>query len=154
MQKHFPWYPLLALLLVVKGSISYNLCTSRIAVVNLQVHVFSLLIWNLPKGGTPLWKAKDIFEGIRIKFHQGVLKGRGKRGYRGKAQNEGYFANSHKLLVRQTSYHHHWHSHAQQPIYMHFQVILRSSSWSKTTLFVYFLRNKYGFQMGNAMEKI
>ena len=35
-------------------------------------------------------KVKDIFW-IRIKFHLGMAKGRGKRGYGGEAQNEGYF---------------------------------------------------------------
>ena len=35
-------------------------------------------------------KVKDIF-GIRIKFHLGRGKGRGKREYGGEAQNEGYF---------------------------------------------------------------
>ena len=35
-------------------------------------------------------KVKDIF-GTRIIFHLGRTKGRGKRGYGGKAQNEGYF---------------------------------------------------------------
>ena len=36
-------------------------------------------------------KIKDIFEGLRIKFHLGRAKGRGERGYGGEAQNEGYF---------------------------------------------------------------
>ena len=47
---------------------------------------------------------------------------------------------SHKLLVRQTSNHHHCNWHAPKPIYKDFQVILSSSSWSKTTLFLYFKR--------------
>ena len=54
-------------------------------------------------------KVKDIFRGIRIKFHLRRTKGRGKR------------------------------------------AIFSSSSWSKTTLCI--LRNKYGFPIGNAMEK-
>ena len=37
------------------------------------------------------WKVRDIFGGIRIKFHLGRSKGRGNRGYGGEAQNEGYF---------------------------------------------------------------
>ena len=36
-------------------------------------------------------KVKDIFFWIRIKFHPGRANGRGKRGYGGEAQNEGYF---------------------------------------------------------------
>ena len=32
-----------------------------------------------------------IFSEIRIKFHQGRTKGRGRRGYGGEAQNEDYF---------------------------------------------------------------
>ena len=35
-------------------------------------------------------RSKIIF-GITIKFHMGRAKGRGKRGYGGEAQNEGYF---------------------------------------------------------------
>ena len=45
---------------------------------------------------------------------------------------------SHKLLVRQTFYYHHCNWHAQKPPYKHFQVILSSSSSSKTTLLVCF----------------
>ena len=58
---------------------------------------------------------------------------------------------SHKLLVRQTSNHHHCNWHAQKSTSMDFEVILSSSSWSKTPLCI--LRNKYGIQIGNAMEK-
>ena len=42
--------------------------------------------------------------------------------------------------------------HAQKPICIEFRVILSSFSWSKSTLCI--LRNKYGFQIGNAKEKI
>ena len=35
-------------------------------------------------------KVKESFW-IRIKFHLGMAKGRGKSGYGGEAQNEGYF---------------------------------------------------------------
>ena len=62
-------------------------------------------------------KVKDILGGIRIEFHLGREKGRGKRGYVEEAQNEVFFAKfpllskiqtlSHKLLVRQTFKHHH-----------------------------------------------
>ena len=38
---------------------------------------------------------------------------------------------SHKLLVRQTSYHHNCKWHAKKPRCWDFQVILSSSSWSK-----------------------
>ena len=84
---------------------------------------------------------------IRFKFHPQREKGKGKRGYGGEAQNEvllGFFAKfpllskvqtlSHKLLVRQTSHHHCCNWHAQKPNCKDFQVILSSSSWSKTTL--------------------
>ena len=37
------------------------------------------------------WKVKYILGGIRIKFQLGRAKGRGKRGFRVEAQNEGYF---------------------------------------------------------------
>ena len=42
-----------------------------------------------------------------------------------------------KLLVTQTSNCHHCNWHAQKPIYRNFQVILCSSSWSKTTLYIF-----------------
>ena len=45
---------------------------------------------------------------------------------------------SHKLLVRQTSNHHHCNQHFQKPICRDFQVILSSSSWSKMTLLCIF----------------
>ena len=57
----------------------------------------------------------------------------------------------HNLLIRQTSKHHHCNWHAQKPENRDFQVILSSSSWSKTTLCIF--RNKYDYQIGNAMEK-
>ena len=56
-----------------------------------------------------------------------------------------------KLLVRQTSNQHHCDQHAPKPLCKNFQVILSSSSWSKKLCV--FLRNKYGSQIGNAMEK-
>ena len=40
-------------------------------------------------------KVKDTLGGIRIKFHLGRAKGRGKKGYGGETQNEGYLQNSH-----------------------------------------------------------
>ena len=51
----------------------------------------------------------------------------------------------------QTSNHRHCNRHAQKSISGDFQVRLSSFSWSKTTLCI--LRNKHGFQIGNAMEK-
>ena len=57
-----------------------------------------------------------------------------------------------KLLVRRTSNHHHCNWYAQKAICIDFQVILCISSWSKTMLYI--VRNKYGFQIGNAMGKI
>ena len=54
----------------------------------------------------------------------------------------------------QTSNHHHCNPHAHKYQYINFQVILSSSSQSKTTFYMYFLRNKYGFQIGTGMEKI
>ena len=59
---------------------------------------------------------------------------------------------SHKLLVRQTSNHHHCNWHAQTPTCRDIQVILSSSSWSKQ-LCLCILRNKYGYQIGNVMVK-
>ena len=100
--------------------------------------------------------------GIRIKFHLGRTKGRDKRGMGEKPKIRVIFAKfpllsktqplSHKLLVRLISNHHHCNLHAQKPICNDFQVISSSFSWSKTTLCI--LRNKCGFQIGNAMENI
>ena len=56
------------------------------------------------------------------------------------------------MFIRQTSNHHHCDWHVQKPMYWDFQVISSSSSWSWTTLCI--LSNKYGFQIGNAMEII
>ena len=65
-----------------------------------------------------------FFFGIKVKFHPwGGQQGMGKRRYWGEAKNEVvFFAKfqllskiqtlSHKLLVRQTSNHHHCHWHA------------------------------------------
>ena len=58
---------------------------------------------------------------------------------------------SYKLLVRQTSNHHHCNWHAQKSICMDFQVILSNSSWSETTLCI--LRKKYGFKIEDARKK-
>ena len=44
---------------------------------------------------------------------------------------------SHKLLVRQTSNHHHCDWYGQKFIGWDFQLILSSSSWSKTTLCIF-----------------
>ena len=44
---------------------------------------------------------------------------------------------SDKLFINQTSNHHHCNWHAQEPICKDFQVILSSSSWSKTTLCIF-----------------
>ena len=66
------------------------------------------------------------FLGIRIKFHLGRAKGRGKTGYGGEAQNEGYFCKIPNIqqdinfisqtFGQQTSNHHHCDQHAQKPI--------------------------------------
>ena len=104
-------------------------------------------------------RSRTLFFWIRIKFHLGRAKGRGKRGYGGEAQNEVYFCKfplvskiptlSHKLLVRQTSNHYHCNWHAQKLVCRDFQVILSSSS---NNLCV-FLRKKYGFQIGKCYGK-
>ena len=92
-------------------------------------------------------KVKDVFW-VRIKFHLGRAKRRGERRYGERV----IFAKfpllskiqtlSNKLLVRQTSNHHHCNQYAQKFKLEDFQVILSSSSWSQTNLCI--LRNKYG----------
>ena len=91
-----------------------------------------------------------IFGEIMIKFHLGMAKGRDKRGYGKEAQNKVglFFAKFpilskiqtlyHKLLIKQTCNHHLCNWHAKKSRCGDFQVILSSSSWSKTTFFVYF----------------
>ena len=89
------------------------------------------------------------FLGIRIKFHLGRAKGRSKGGMGEKPKMRVIFAKfpllsktqalSHKLLVRQTSNHHHCNWHAQKPMCRDLQVILSSSSWSKTTFLCIFM---------------
>ena len=101
-----------------------------------------------------------IFFGNKDQISSGEKK-EGIRGGMGEKPKMSFFAKfsllskiptlSHKLLVRQTSNHHHCHWNAQKTRSRDFQVIFSSSSWSKTTLYIF--RNKYGFQIGNAMEK-
>ena len=90
----------------------------------------------------------SIFNKDQISSGEGKRKGvRGSMG--GESLNEGHFCQfpllskiqtlSYKHLVRQTSHHHHCNRHAQKPKCRHFQVILNSSTWSKT-FFVYFER--------------
>ena len=73
---------------------------------------------------------------------EGVRGGMG-----GEAQNEVLFAKfpllskiqtlSHKLLVKQTSNHHHCNWHAQKPICRDVQMISSSSFWLKATLCIF-----------------
>ena len=94
-----------------------------------------------------MWRSRTSFW-IRIKFHLGRTKGRGKRGYGRRSPKWGLFfakfpfvskikTSTHKLLGRQTSNYHYCNWHAQKPIGRDFQVILSSSSWSKTTLCIF-----------------
>ena len=89
-------------------------------------------------------KVKDVFW-IRIKFHLGRAKARGKSGVWGAKPKLRYlFAKfpllskiqtwSQRMLVRHTSNHNHCDWHVQKPLCQDFQVILNNSSWSKTTL--------------------
>ena len=87
--------------------------------------------------------------GDKDQISSGKTKGRGKRGMGGEAQNEVFFflakfpllskiqTLSHKMLVRQTSNHHHCDQHAQELTCRDFQVNLNSSSWSKMTLYIF-----------------
>ena len=84
-----------------------------------------------------LWEGQGYFGGDKDQILSGG-KRKGKREYGGEAQNQGYFC---KIpIVKQdtnfltTSNHHHCDLHAQKPTCRDFQVILSSSSWSKTTL--------------------
>ena len=106
-----------------------------------------------------LWEGQRWFFGGRwgSNFIWGGQKEGVRGGMVGEAKMRWFFAKfpwilsriqtlSHKLLVRQTSLHHHCDWHAQKPNCNDFQVISSSSSWSKTALCI--LRNKYGFQIG------
>ena len=98
-------------------------------------------------------RSRMFYFWIRIKFHLGRAKGRGKRGYGEKPKMRVIIAKfpllskiqtlSHKHLVRQTSNNQHCNQHAQKHTCRDFQVILSSSSWSKTTLCIF--KKKYGF---------
>ena len=85
------------------------------------------------------FSSSRTFSWIKIKFHLGKAKGRGKGGMRGESQNEVDFLAkfhslsemqtlSHKVLVRQTSNCHLCNWHAQKAICGNVQVILSSSS--------------------------
>ena len=100
-----------------------------------------------------LWEGQGHFLEIRIKFHLGRAKGRGKRGYWWRSPNELFWVfcakfpllhkiqtSSHKLFIRQTSKHHHCNWYAQKLVKNNFVCLC--------------LRNNYGFQIGNAMEKL
>ena len=84
---------------------------------------------------------------VMIKFHLGGQEEGVRRRYGGEGHHEVFFLQIpvmiflyklyHKLLVRQTSSHHHCDWHTQKPVCRDFQVILSSSSWSKTTLCIF-----------------
>ena len=86
------------------------------------------------------------FSGDKDQISSGEGKRTGYQGVWGEAQNEVFLAKfpllskiqtlSEKMLVRQTSNHHHCNWHAKKPLCRDFQVILNSSSWSKTALFI------------------
>ena len=95
----------------------------------------------------PYGKVRDNDVFNKDQFHLGKAKGRGKRGVWAESLNEGYFCkipitkqdtNFISQIFSQTSNQHHCKWHAQKPTCRDFQVILSSSSWSKTTFFVYF----------------
>ena len=86
-----------------------------------------------------------MFFWIRIKFHLGRAKARGKSGVWGAKPKLRYlFAKfpllskiqtwSQRMVVRHTSNHNHCDWHVQKLLCQDFQVILNNSSWSKTTL--------------------
>ena len=99
-------------------------------------------------------KDKDIFNKDQISSEEGKRKG-SEVGMGENPQMRVIFAKfpllskiqtlSHKLLVKQTSNHHHCNQHARKPICWDFQVLLSCSSWSKTTLYI--LKNIYVFQI-------
>ena len=106
-------------------------------------------------------KSRTVSE-IRIKFHLGRPKERGKRGVLGqKPKMRVNFTKfpllikiqtlSQKRFVRHSYNHDHCNWHSQKPKGKDFQVILSSSSWSKAPLCIF--KEKYGFHIGNAMEK-
>ena len=106
-------------------------------------------------------KVKDIWE-LMINFHLGKAKGRSKRGvWSERPKMRVIFAKfpllreiqtlSHKLLVRQTSNHHHCDWSCPKNWYaVTFKWFWAVLPGQKICVF---LRNKYDFQIGNAMEK-
>ena len=108
-------------------------------------------------------KVKDLSFWIRVKFHLGREKRRGKRGiWERSPKMRVIFAKfpllskiqtlSCEHLVRQTSNHHHCNcmaKHLHVRIFKCFQAVLPGQKQ-----LCVFLRNTYGFQIGNAMEKL
>ena len=112
-----------------------------------------------------LWECLGHFWGDKDKLSSGRAKGRGKRRVWGERPKMRFiFAKlpllneiqtlSHKLLVRQTSNHHHCDHHAPKT-YMQWLSSDFEQFFLVKNIFIYvFVRNKYGFQIGNAMEEI
>ena len=101
-------------------------------------HTSSLIvIFLMERSRTFFWDKDQI--------HLGRANRRGNRGNGGEAQMRCFFffakfpslskiqTLSHKLFIWQTSNHHCFNQHAQNPICRDFQVISSSSSWSKTS---------------------
>ena len=103
-------------------------------------HISSLIVLFL------VGRSRRLLE-VRIKVMCGGQKAGVRGRYGGRSAKWGFFAKfpllsktqtlSHKLLIRQTSNHHHCNQHAQKPYYRNFQVYLSSSSWSKASLCIF-----------------
>ena len=84
-------YTLLKFTLLLKVLLSFNIYLAVMYIKTKSVHFDAMTITVVLLGKFVLFsygKVKDIFVGIRIKFHLGMTKG---KGYEGEAQNEGYF---------------------------------------------------------------
>ena len=79
------------------------------------------------------WEDQGHFWGDKDQISSGEGKRKGKKGYGGESQNEGYFATFplfskiqtfiSQTVGQTTSNHHHCDQHVQKPIYRDFQVI-------------------------------
>ena len=118
-------------------------------------HISSLIGLFLMGRSRTFWGDKD-------QISLGRTKGRGKWGYGEEVQYEFFFCKfpvlskmqtlSQKLLVRQTSNHHHCDKHCQKSKCKDFKWFWAVLPGQKQLCL--FLSNKYGFQMGNVMEMI
>ena len=111
----------------------------------------------------PYGKVKCILGRIKIKFHLGRTQGRGKRRYGGEAQNEVCFFLQNSLIKQDARYKLHLTNCCLDKLLITTTMISMPKNLNARTLkwfwvvlpgqkqLCVFLRNKYGFHIGNAI---